>query len=177
MARFAHRHSDGINQFNAVMGAMRSAPDLVELGKDTRGEDRFTTRAMIEAEQRLHRAAELMAEQESHEVNDADRQAALARAEGRVLVLSGEQADALAHVTDGHDLGVVVGHAGTGKSAMLGWRGRFGRRPATRSEAWRCPALRRKISKADRALRRAPSLVWNMAGTRAATCFQPAMCW
>ena len=44
----------------------------------------------------------------------------LARAEARGLVLSGEQADALAHVTDGRDLGVVVGHAGTGKSAMLG---------------------------------------------------------
>ena len=120
MAKFAHRHSDGIDQFNEVMGAMRNAPDLVELGKDARGEDRFTTREMIEAEQRLHRAAELMAERERHEVRDADREAALARAEARGLVLSGEQADALAHVTDGRDLGVVVGHAGTGKSAMLG---------------------------------------------------------
>ena len=27
MAMFAHRHSDGIEQFNAVMGAMRSAPE------------------------------------------------------------------------------------------------------------------------------------------------------
>ena len=44
MAKFAHRHSDGIDQFNEVMGAMRNAPDLVELGKDGRGEDRFTTR-------------------------------------------------------------------------------------------------------------------------------------
>jgi ATP-dependent exoDNAse (exonuclease V) alpha subunit len=61
-----------------------------------------------------------MAERERHEVNDADRQAALARAEQRGLVLSGEQADALARVTDGRDLGIVVGHAGTGKSAMLG---------------------------------------------------------
>ena len=120
MAKFAHRHSDGIDQFNEVMGAMRNAPDLVELGKDARGEDRFTTRAMIETEQRLHRAAKLMAERERHEVNDADRRAALARAEARGLVLSGEQADALAHVTDGRDLGIVVGHAGTGKSAMLG---------------------------------------------------------
>ena len=55
MAKFAHRHSDGIEQFNEVMGAMRNAPDLVELGKDISGEDRFTTRAMIETEQRLHR--------------------------------------------------------------------------------------------------------------------------
>ena len=120
IAKFAHRHSDGIDQFNAVMGAMRSAPDLVALGKDGRGEDRFTTRAMIEAERRLHRAAKLMAERDRHELNDADRRAALARAEQRGLVLSGEQADALAHVTEGPDLGIVVGYAGTGKSAMLG---------------------------------------------------------
>jgi Ti-type conjugative transfer relaxase TraA len=120
MAKFTHRHSDGIDQFNKVMGAMRSAPDLVELGRDARGEDRFTTRAMIEAEQRLHRAAELMAERERHQVHGADREAAFASAEQRGLVLSGEQADALAHITDGRDLGIVVGHAGTGKSAMLG---------------------------------------------------------
>ncbi|MGH6877022.1 MAG: Ti-type conjugative transfer relaxase TraA, partial [Rhizomicrobium sp.] len=120
MAMFAHRHSDGIEQFNAAMGAMRSAPDLVELGTDGRGEDRFTTRDMIEAEQRLHRAAGLMAERERHEVDDTDRDAALARAEQRGLVLSGEQAEALAHVADGRDLGIVVGYAGTGKSAMLG---------------------------------------------------------
>ncbi len=120
MAKFAHRHSEGIEQFNGVMGAMRKAPDLVELGKDARGEDRFTTHAMIEAEQRLHRAAGVMAEREHHEINGTDRRATLARAEARGLVLSGEQADALAHVTDGRDLSVVVGHAGTGKSAMLG---------------------------------------------------------
>ena len=120
LARFAHRHSDRIDQFNEVVSAMRSAPDLVELGQDGRGEDRFTTRNMIEAEQRLHHTAKLMAERERHEVNDANRQAALSRAERRGLVLSGEQVDALAHVTDGRDLGVVVGHAGTGKSAMLG---------------------------------------------------------
>ena len=120
MAKFAHRHSDGIDQFNEVMDAMRNAPDLIELGKDGRGDNRFTTRQMIEAERRLHRAAELMAERERHEVNDRHRQAALAHAERRGLVLSGEQADALAHVTDGRDLSIVVGYAGTGKSAMLG---------------------------------------------------------
>ncbi|WP_426537226.1 Ti-type conjugative transfer relaxase TraA [Bradyrhizobium sp. McL0615] len=120
IAIFAHRHSDGIEQFNVVMGAMRSAPDLVELGKDSRGEDRFTTRDMIEAEQRLHRGAGLMAERERHEVRGANREVALARAEQSGLVLSSEQADALVHITDGRDLGIVVGHAGTGKSALLG---------------------------------------------------------
>ncbi|MGN8118068.1 Ti-type conjugative transfer relaxase TraA [Labrys sp. 22185] len=120
MAMFAHRHSDGLDQFNEVMGAMRGAPDLIELGQDGHGEDRFTTRSMIEAEQRLHQAAKLMAERERHAVDDVDREAALARAAERGLILSGEQADALAHITDGRDLSIVVGYAGTGKSAMLG---------------------------------------------------------
>ena len=120
MAMFAHRHSDGLDQFNQVMGAMRSAPDLIELGQDGRGDDRFTTRSMIEAERRLHRSAKLMAERERHAVDDADRDGALARAAERGLVLSGEQADALAHITEGRDLGIVIGYAGTGKSAMLG---------------------------------------------------------
>jgi Ti-type conjugative transfer relaxase TraA len=120
IAMFAHRHSDGIDQFIAVMGAMRNAPDLVQLGKHGRGEDRFTTSQMIAVEQRLHRAAELMAERERHEVNDRHRDAALAPAAERGLVLSAEQADALAQITDGRDLGLVVGYAGTGKSVMLG---------------------------------------------------------
>lgn len=120
MARFAHRHSDGIQQFNEVIGALGRAPDLVELGKDGRGEDRFTTRQMIEAEQRLHRAAGLMAERERHAVKDTERESALQRAEQRGLVLSGEQSDALSHITGTRDLGIVVGFAGTGKSAMLG---------------------------------------------------------
>lgn len=120
IAVFAHRHSHGIDQFNEVLGAMRNAPDLVELGKDARGEDRFTTSAIIDTERRLHQAAKLMAERERYEVRNTDREAALAQGEARGVVLSGEQADALVHVTDGRDLGIVVGHAGTGKSAMLG---------------------------------------------------------
>ena len=145
LAKFAHRHSDGIDQFNEVMGAMGSAPDLVELGKDGRGEDRFTTRQMIEAERRLHRAAESMDGREGHQVNDRHRQAALVLAEQRSLVLSGEQVDALAHVTDGRGLGVVVGHAGTGKSAMLGVAREAWEAAGYEVRARRCPALRPRI--------------------------------
>lgn len=119
IAKFAHRHSDGVEQFNAVVAAISNGPDLVELGKDGRSEDRFTTRQMIETEQRLHRAAERIDLDVRHAVSEAHREAALARAAQHGLVLSGEQTDALAHITEGRGLGVVVGFAGTGKSAML----------------------------------------------------------
>ncbi|MFA7596195.1 MAG: Ti-type conjugative transfer relaxase TraA [Novosphingobium sp.] len=120
MAMFVHRHTDGKEQFDQAMSAVRTAPDLVELGKDGRGEDRFTSREMIETEQRLQRARELMAERERHRVDEKAREAALARAEANGLALTGEQRAAFDHVTDRRDLGVVVGYAGTGKSAMLG---------------------------------------------------------
>ena len=120
LAMFAHRHSDGREQFDAVIGALRASPDLVALGKDGRGDDRFTSREMIDTEQRLHRAAEAMAQCDRHRVADAARDAALASASERGLHLSGEQRAAFDHVTDHGDLRIVVGYAGTGKSAMLG---------------------------------------------------------
>src|SRR3546814_1419256 len=116
---FAQRHSEGREQYDAVLGAVRASPDLIALGQDGRGEDRFTSRDMIETEQRLSRAAEIMAVRERHRVSEADQKGALARAAARGLVLSGEQRAAFEHVTDRRDLGVVVGSSGTGKSAML----------------------------------------------------------
>ena len=120
LARFAHRHSEGLEQFNQVMAAVEGSPDLVRLGRDGRGQDRFTSKEMIAVEERLHRAADRMAERGRHGVSEKSRDRALANAEARGLILSREQEHALAHVTDGHDVGIVIGHAGAGKSAMLG---------------------------------------------------------
>jgi Ti-type conjugative transfer relaxase TraA len=120
LAMFVHRHSDGKDQFDHVMGAVRGSPDLVALGKDGRGEDRFTSREMIETEQRLARATQLLAEREQHRVGERERERAIANAERRGLMLSAEQHSAFEHVTSSKELGVVIGYAGTGKSAMLG---------------------------------------------------------
>jgi Ti-type conjugative transfer relaxase TraA len=120
LAIFVHRHSDGLEQFNAVMGAVEGSPELVRLGRDGRGEERFTSREMITVEERLRRAAKIMAERERHRVREDHARRALELAGEHGLVLSREQRSAFAHVTDGHDLGIVVGYAGSGKSAMLG---------------------------------------------------------
>ena len=120
LAMFVHRHSDGKGQFDAALSAVRGSPDFITLGKDGRGDERFTSRAMIETEQRLQRASELMAERERHRVGENDQAHALVRTEERGLLLSGEQRVAFEHVTEGRGLSIVVGYAGTGKSAMLG---------------------------------------------------------
>jgi Ti-type conjugative transfer relaxase TraA len=120
LAMFVHRHSDGKDQYDRAMSAVRASPDLIALGKDGRGEDRLTSRDMIETEQRLQRASELMAGRERHRTDENSREAALVSAEGRGLLLSDEQRAAFEHVTGDRDLSIVVGYAGTGKSAMLG---------------------------------------------------------
>ncbi|MEG3178928.1 Ti-type conjugative transfer relaxase TraA, partial [Sphingomonas sp. RB3P16] len=120
LAMFIHRHSDGQEQFDQAMGAVRGSPDLVGLGKDGNGEDRFTSRDMIHTEQQLERATQMMAERERHGVSEQDRERAIADAERAGLILTEEQRSALRHVTHGDGLSVVVGYAGTGKSAMLG---------------------------------------------------------
>ncbi|MCU6455976.1 Ti-type conjugative transfer relaxase TraA [Sphingomonas sp. A2-49] len=120
LATFAFRHSDGNEQFDQVMGAVRASPELVALGKDGRDQERFTARDMIAVENRLERAGDELAGRGEHGVADRHRDAATAKAESRGLVLSGEQRDAFDHVTGDAGLASVVGYAGSGKSAMLG---------------------------------------------------------
>ena len=120
LATFAFRHSDGKEQFDQVMGAVRASPELVALGKDGRDQERFTSREMIAVENRLERAGDELAARDGHGVGDRYRDAAIGAAEARGLVLSGEQRDAFDHVTGSAGLASVVGYAGSGKSAMLG---------------------------------------------------------
>ncbi|PZU68025.1 Ti-type conjugative transfer relaxase TraA [Sphingobium sp.] len=119
LAMFIHRHSDGQQQFNEAMRAVRGSPDLIALGQDGRGEDRFTSREMIEVEQRLDRAADRLALQQEPGLPTATNYAIRA-AESKGLALGAEQDAALRHVTGGRGLSLVLGYAGTGKSAMLG---------------------------------------------------------
>ncbi|WP_394763398.1 Ti-type conjugative transfer relaxase TraA [Phenylobacterium sp.] len=120
LARFVHRHTDDADQFSQAMSAVKTSPELVALGKDGAGRERFSTREMLATEQRLERSAEQIAGRGQHRVSPASRDMALAAGEGRGLALAGSQRDALDHITGREDLTLVVGYAGTGKSAMLG---------------------------------------------------------
>jgi Ti-type conjugative transfer relaxase TraA len=120
LAVFVHRHSEGKDQFDRVMAAVRAAPELVRLGKDGRGEERFTSREMLETEQRLEHATGRLALRHHHGLSAEAIERAIVSAESGGLVPGEEQRAALKRVLGGSDLANVVGYAGTGKSAVLG---------------------------------------------------------
>jgi Ti-type conjugative transfer relaxase TraA len=120
LARFVHRHTDGKAQFDAALAKVRASDEIVRLGRDGRGRERFTSREMVRIERGLEHDADRMAERPGHAVTDRDKAAALGRSSATGLDLSTAQRDALDHVTRRGDLSLLVGYAGTGKSALLG---------------------------------------------------------
>jgi len=120
LVRFVNRHTDGAEQFTSVLAKVAASPELKFVGKDGRGLDRFTTREMVAAEQRMEAAAAGLAEGQRHGVARPQVFTALNAAELRGVSLGPEQQDAVRHVTREDGLALVVGYAGTGKSAMLG---------------------------------------------------------
>jgi Ti-type conjugative transfer relaxase TraA len=114
LARLIVRHTDGAAQFASVLAKVEASPELVRLGRDGQGQERFTSRAMLSCEQRLAaHAAALMADRR-HGLDPADLEHGL-----RHTALGAEQQDALRHVMRGPGLALVVGYAGSGKSTLL----------------------------------------------------------
>jgi Ti-type conjugative transfer relaxase TraA len=123
LATFAFRHSDGKEQFDQVMGAVRASPELVALGKDGRDQERFTSRDMIATEARLERAGDDLSRRSDHGLPAASNRGGregnrAAGSEG--ITLGDEQVAALEHISRPNGLAAVIGYAGTGKSTMLG---------------------------------------------------------
>src|SRR3954466_9211436 len=115
LARFVDRHTDGAEQFTRVLAKVETSAEIVRLGEDGRGRERFTTQAMLATEEQMERTAERLSEAQGHGVSASAQDAAL-----RDRALGDEQRAAFAHVTGDRDLALVVGYAGTGKSTMLG---------------------------------------------------------
>lgn len=120
LARFVSRHTANAVQFELAMAKAEASPELVRLGVDGRGRERFTTREMLDTERTVERAAASIGAQDRHRVTPLTGWRVAKQAERGGLMLGDEQQTAYRHVTSGADLALVVGYAGTGKSAMLG---------------------------------------------------------
>jgi Ti-type conjugative transfer relaxase TraA len=132
LARLIARHTDGAAQFAQVLATVEASPELVRLGQDAAGRERWTTREMLAAEQQMERQAAALAEGRAHSVPEHLQERALWQAEQRGLTLNDEQRDAVRHLLGAEGLALVVGYAGTGKSALLG----------VAQEAWEAKGLR-----------------------------------
>ncbi len=99
LAMFVHRHSDGKEQFNTALATVHASPKIVAIGKDGRGDERFTSRDVLDTEHRLERATASLDARRHHGVGEQDRARAITRAGMRGMVLSAEQRSAFDHVT------------------------------------------------------------------------------
>ena len=115
IARFINGHTVDAEQFRNVLARVMALPALVRLGRDSRGEERYTTKEMLALESGLAATAEALA-QERHKFVDPT----LCRRHAEAARLGEEQTLALGRITGATRLAAVVGHAGTGKSTLLG---------------------------------------------------------
>ncbi len=116
LARLVHRHSDGAEQFAAVMARIEASSEMVHVGRDGRGRERYSTREMVYIEQRMVATATALTQRKTHRVDRARR---ITPGQSKHRELSEEQMLAYRHVTRSRDLVVLSGIAGGGKSALL----------------------------------------------------------
>lgn len=119
LARFVFRHTDGKDQFDRLHAKILASPELVHLGTDERGRERFTSRDLIRAQEAMLRASDRLESRSHYAITERSARAArAAMAAGGPL--GDEQVLAVAHVLSAGCLAAVVGYAGTGKSTALG---------------------------------------------------------
>ncbi len=108
--RLRSRHA-----FDTLMAEVEGSPELIRLGPDRVGRERFTSRDMLGTELQMQGAGGRLAAASSHAVPEKLRDAVPG-----LDMLGKEQRAALDHVTAPAGLSLVVGFAGTGKSRTLG---------------------------------------------------------
>jgi Ti-type conjugative transfer relaxase TraA len=115
LARFVNRQTVDAAQFELVYEKIKTHANIVHLGLDDRGIERFTSSEMLGIETKMLDRTRLLSQCDGHFVKIEHKLKAVAS-----RTLSQEQKDAFFHLTESHDLKCVIGFAGTGKSYLLG---------------------------------------------------------
>ena len=114
---FAFRHSADADQFNRVFSALKNSMELVKIGKNEKGEDLFSTRTMMMSEKTMLDNARVMRYSSEHVLEQATINQTT-----KNYTMSEEQEKAFRNITEGGDISVMIGRAGTGKSYTLSAR-------------------------------------------------------
>ena len=117
LARFINRHTVDAAQFQTVYDKVKGYEQVVFLGKDEEGRERFTTKEMLNVEQTmLDNTASL--NREGHDLSKETIET-LDSAVLDVSRLSDQQKDGLKHLVEKGDIKCLIGYAGTGKGYLL----------------------------------------------------------
>ncbi|HQZ87422.1 MAG TPA: Ti-type conjugative transfer relaxase TraA [Gammaproteobacteria bacterium] len=114
LARFVNRQTVDAEQFERVYEKVKGHSNIVHLGLDDRGIERFTSREMLGIETKMLEHTRLLSQCDGHFVKIEHKLQAIAP-----RTLSGEQKEAFHHLLEPYDLRCVIGYAGTGKSYLL----------------------------------------------------------
>ena len=113
--KYINSHSYDADQFSRCRQAIFSHPEIVKVGKDDRGELRFTTRAMERQEAKMISAAKALEKRKTFHIRKEYIDQAIAN-----RAMTREQRAAFTHMAAGNNIAVITGRAGSGKSYTLG---------------------------------------------------------
>lgn len=113
--KYLNSHSDDTRQFERCRQAVFDSPELIVVGKDKKGELRYSTRTMVATEKAMLHSATVLSMWEHHGVDNP----LLGQTVTTRQMTSG-QLCAFYHMTSGRNIAVMTGKAGSGKSYTLG---------------------------------------------------------
>lgn len=109
LAKFVNRYTVDAEQFQLVYSKVQTQADIVYLGKDMSGHERFSTKAMLDMERSMLDTSKELNNRAGHDIRNIITQE----------YFSKEQQEALKHIVSNGDLKCVIGYAGSGKSTIL----------------------------------------------------------
>ena len=81
LARFVNRHTVDADQFNLVYEKIKSSAEMLPLGLDEKGSERFTTKEMLHVESQMMERSVGLSKSNKHAVNEVFQEKALSQKE------------------------------------------------------------------------------------------------
>ena len=111
---FASMHTVDTTQYNEVKKALMGSTELVGIGENEQGQKLYSTKTTIQNEKEMLARAETLNTSSTHDVDSTILDQTIAN-----HTMTKEQEEGFRHLTQGGDIAILIGRAGTGKSYTL----------------------------------------------------------
>ena len=113
--KYVHSHSGDAEQYQKACDSIFKCDELIRLGIDVDGKRTYTTKELVEAEEKMLQTTEDLSKEKNHPVEEQYIKQAI-----NTRTMNEDQEKAFHHIVSGGDVSTVIGYAGTGKSYTLG---------------------------------------------------------